>query len=322
MRDFMKLRIYLTAGEYIYLMATVWTAMLLASLTMLIFQDPSQAVKSLIAGSHEAVTLTLNLLALYAFWLGFFNIIEKLGISRFLEKLLRPVINKLFPGASEKARKYITMNMSANLLGLGNAATPMAMLAIGEMDNGSTKASANMIMLTVISATSLQLLPTTVIGLRATHQSIAPADFIFPSLIATVTSTAIGIILVKLISRFERKRAAKKNAASESVKPQNAKEHAPQTAKSQNATENTESAKSQNATAKVKDEKRQAGKGAKKERERTQSYVTTAVPLFSKERGRVNADYKKIAKISDTKHRNAAKMRKRERKFMKQRAKI
>lgn len=321
MRDFMKLRIYLTAGEYIYLMATVWTAMLLASLTMLIFQDPSQAVKSLIAGSHEAVTLTLNLLALYAFWLGFFNIIEKLGISRFLEKLLRPVINKLFPGASEKARKYITMNMSANLLGLGNAATPMAMLAIGEMDNGSTKASANMIMLTVISATSLQLLPTTVIGLRATHQSIAPADFIFPSLIATVTSTAIGIILVKLISRFERKRAAKKNAAPQTAKPQNSKENT-ESAKPQNATANTETAKPQNATANAKDEKRQAGKGAKKERERTQSYVTTAVPLFSKERGRVNADYKKIAKISDAKQRNTAKMRKRERKFMKQRAKI
>lgn len=317
----MKLRIYLTVGEYIYLMATVWTAMLLASLTMLIFQDPSQAVKSLIAGSHEAVTLTLNLLALYAFWLGFFNIIEKLGISRLLEKLLRPVINKLFPGASEKARKYITMNMSANLLGLGNAATPMAMLAIGEMDNGSTKASANMIMLTVISATSLQLLPTTVIGLRATHQSIAPADFIFPSLIATVTSTAIGIILVKLISRFERKRAAKKNAAPESVKQQNAKENT-QTAKSQNATANIETAKQQNATANTEDEKRQAGKGAKKERERTQSYVTTAVPLFSKERGRVNADYKKIAKISDAKHRNVAKMQKKERKLMKQRAKI
>lgn len=317
----MKLRIYLTVGEYIYLMATVWTAMLLASLTMLIFQDPSQAVKSLIAGSHEAVTLTLNLLALYAFWLGFFNIIEKLGISRFLEKLLRPVINKLFPGASEKARKYITMNMSANLLGLGNAATPMAMLAIGEMDNGSTKASANMIMLTVISATSLQLLPTTVIGLRATHQSIAPADFIFPSLIATVTSTAIGIILVKLISRFERKRAAKKNAASESAKSQNATANT-ETAKVQNATANTETAKQQNATANTKDEKRQAGKGAKKERGRTQSYVTTAVPLFSKERGRVNADYKKIAKISDAKHRNVAKMRKRERKLMKQRAKI
>ena len=101
------------------------------------------------------------------------------------------------------------MNMAANLLGLGNAATPMAMRAIREMDTGSTRASQNMIMLTVISATSLQLLPTTVIGMRATHGSVNPADFLLPATVATVVSTVLGITLVKLIGWAVRK--AKKN---------------------------------------------------------------------------------------------------------------
>ncbi len=106
------------------------------------------------------------------------------------------------------------MNISANLLGLGNAATPMAISAIKHMDDGSGKASTDMIMLTVISATSLQLLPTTVIGMRATAGSANPTDFLFPSLIATVLSTFIGIVLVKLCAAiFDRPKKTKAERA-------------------------------------------------------------------------------------------------------------
>lgn len=186
--------------------------MLAASLGLMIFTDPAAAVNAMITGAHSAVELSLNLLALYAFWLGFFSLIEKLGLSRVLEKLLRPVISRLFPNSNAETRKYITMNVSANLLGLGNAATPMAINAIKLMDDGSKKASTDMIMLTVISATSLQILPTTVIGMRATAGSANPADFLFPSLIATVLSTFIGIVGVKLCSKiFDRKKKQKTN---------------------------------------------------------------------------------------------------------------
>lgn len=186
-------------------MAIIWLIMLTASLGLMIFTDPSAAVNAMVNGAHGAVELSLNLLALYAFWLGFFSLIEKLGLSRFLERLLRPVITRLFPSSNEETRKYIAMNMSANLLGLGNAATPMAIEAVKRMDKGDKKASTDMIMLTVISATSLQLLPTTVIGMRATAGSANPADFLFPSLVATVASTLIGIIGVKICSKiFDR----------------------------------------------------------------------------------------------------------------------
>ena len=181
--------------------------MMSVSLGLMIFTNPSGAVNALITGAHGAVELSLNLLALYAFWLGFFALIEKLGLSRVLERLLRPVIVRLFPSSDAETRKFITMNVSANLLGLGNAATPMAISAIKLMDDGSGRASVDMIMLTVISATSLQILPTTVIGMRATAGSVNPADFLFPSLVATVLSTVIGIIGVKLCSKiFDRKR--------------------------------------------------------------------------------------------------------------------
>ncbi len=179
--------------------------MLSASLGLMIFTDPAAAVNAMIDGAHGAVELSLNLLALYAFWLGFFSLIERLGLSRGLEKLLRPVISRLFPSCDAETRKFITMNVSANLLGLGNAATPMAISAISRMDDGNPRASVDMIMLTVISATSLQILPTTVIGMRAAAGSANPADFLFPSLIATVLSTFIGIVGVKLCSKiFDR----------------------------------------------------------------------------------------------------------------------
>ena len=192
-------------------MAIIWLIMLSVSLGLMLFTNPAAAVNSMIDGAHGAVELSLNLMALYAFWLGFFALIERLGMSRGLEKLLRPVISRLFPSCDTETRKYIAMNMSANLLGLGNAATPMAITAINRMDNGSARASTDMIMLTVISATSLQILPTTVIGMRATAGSANPADFLFPSLVATVLSTLIGIIGVKLCSKiFDRPKKRKR----------------------------------------------------------------------------------------------------------------
>lgn len=194
--------------------------MLAVSLGLMLFSDPAAAVNAMVDGAHGAVELSLNLLALYAFWLGFFSLIERLGLSRGLEKLLRPVISRLFPSCDAETRKYITMNVSANLLGLGNAATPMAITAINRMDDGSPRASTDMIMLTVISATSLQILPTTVIGMRATAGSVNPADFLLPSLVATVLSTFIGILGVKLCAKiFDRPHKRKNKHKSDAPEP-------------------------------------------------------------------------------------------------------
>ncbi len=192
-------------------MSKIWVVILLAGIGTLLFIDPSAAVNAMTKGSLDSVNLAMRLVALYAFWLGFLSVLEKTGIAKRLAKILRPVVRFLFPGASDETNGFVTMNMSANILGLGNAATPMAINAIKSMDDGkSVKASLNMIMLTVISATSLQLLPSTVIGLRATHGSANPADFLAAGTVATVVSTAIGITLVKLYGFFKKRGAARK----------------------------------------------------------------------------------------------------------------
>jgi len=178
-------------------MGKIWTILMISGIAVLLFMNPGAAVSAMTKGSLDAVNLAIRLCALYALWLGFFSILEKTGVSDRLAKLLRPVVRFLFPGAGSDTNKFITMNMSANMLGLGNAATPMAIRAIKSMDQGDHRASINMIMLVVISSTSLQLLPSTVIGMRAAHGSANPADFIVAGIIATVVSTVVGISLVK-----------------------------------------------------------------------------------------------------------------------------
>ena len=183
-------------------MSKVWLIILIAAISALLATNPDAAVTAMIDGAHSAVELAINLVALYAFWLGFFAILEKLKISDTIAKFLKPVLHFLFTDIDDETEKYISMNMSANLLGLGNAATPMGINAINRLSKDKTFATSNMIMMIVISATSLQLLPSTVIGLRATHGSAAPASFLPASIVATVLSTVLGIALVKLCSKL------------------------------------------------------------------------------------------------------------------------
>ena len=193
-------------------MSTIWIIIMLVSITVLIFTNPSAALEAMIKGANDSVALALNLVALYGIWLGLFEVLEKTGIADKLAKLLRPIVRKLFPGESDETEKFISMNISANLLGLGNAATPMGIGAVESMkpnEKNPTKASTNMIMLTVISATSLQIFPSTVIGMRAAAGSANPADFLFPCIVATVLSTVFGVIGVKVWAAVSSKLSEK-----------------------------------------------------------------------------------------------------------------
>ena len=186
-------------------MSIIWLIIMLLSIAALLMTDPASVLEAMITGANDAVSLALTLIALYGIWLGLFEILSRTGVSDRLAKLLRPVVRRLFPGESDETGKYISMNMSANLLGLGNAATPMAINAVHGMKRdprSPATATTNMIMLVVISATSLQIFPSTVISLRAAHGSANPADFLLPCIAATVTSTIVGIAGVKLISRL------------------------------------------------------------------------------------------------------------------------
>ena len=111
--------------------------------------------------------------------------------------------------SDEETEKIIALNLSANMLGLGNASTPMGIKAMQRLDKGDTVASASMLMLLIINTTSIQLLPTTVIGLRETAGSISSADIILPTLISTFVTTAVGISLALLCEKVRQKRKKK-----------------------------------------------------------------------------------------------------------------
>lgn len=195
-------------------MNAIWLIILLSSVGTLLFVNPDTALTAMLNGSNNAVSLALTLIASYGFWLGFFKLLEKTGVSKIVTKLLRPVIRLLFKDIDKETESLISMNMSANLLGLGNASTPVGISAMNRLEKGGKKANANMIMLSVISATSLQLIPSTVIGMRIAHGSASPTSFLFPCIIATVCSTVIGVVLVKLISFLISKIKARKSVKS------------------------------------------------------------------------------------------------------------
>lgn len=202
---------------YFIIMSVVWLIIMIVSIVALALSDPAAVLASMITGANGAVSLALTLVALYGIWLGLFEVLDTTGIADRLARLLRPIVRRLLPGESEETEKYASLNISANLLGLGNAATPMAINAVRTMKRDpvrSAVATTNMIMLVVISATSLQIFPSTVVSLRAAYGSADPADFLPACIAATVTGTVIGIVGVKLIGgvlvRMAKRRERKK----------------------------------------------------------------------------------------------------------------
>ena len=190
-------------------MDKIWIFIVLMSLVFLLFSSPESVLNTMISASGSAVNLSVKLLAVYAVWLGLIEIVKETRLSHKLSNLLSPLIDLLFGRVDNKAKDYIAMNMSFNMLGVGNAATPTGIKAFNTLEDGSDKATAAMIMLLVINTTSIQLLPTTIIGMRVTAGSASATDIIIPSLIATIVSTVVGVLLVKLV--YYRKRKNKIN---------------------------------------------------------------------------------------------------------------
>ena len=115
---------------------------------------------------------------------------------------MSPLIKWLFGKTDEYTQNQIAINITSNLFGMGNASTPSGMNAIAGLDKGSKYATSGMILVIILNSTSLQLIPTTIIGLRATAGSVNSTDIILPTLIATIISTVAGVVLVKLFSKI------------------------------------------------------------------------------------------------------------------------
>ena len=184
--------------------------MMLISLGVLLFVNPAATLDEMIGASAGALELCIELCAVYAVWLGLLEIVDASGLGQKLALLLRPIIKKLFRVDNQEIQKMIALNMSANMLGLGNAATPMGIKAMQALDDGSGKANFSMIMLIVINATSIQLLPSTVISLRSNAGSTNAADIILPTLLSTIVTVTVGITLVLICDKIHKKIKARR----------------------------------------------------------------------------------------------------------------
>ena len=176
-------------------MNIVWTVVTVVALLVLTITNPQSVLTVCLDSSAQALTTALSLCGVYCLWLGIFEVAEK---CRLVEKLSLCFerLNKFLYGNVEKvASDYISLNLASNLLGVGNAATPSAIAAINvlEKDEKLSRAGA---MLFVVNATSVQLIPTTVIGLRASMGSANPSDILLPNLISTIVTSVVGVALV------------------------------------------------------------------------------------------------------------------------------
>ncbi|UNC92506.1 nucleoside recognition domain-containing protein [Candidatus Contubernalis alkaliaceticus] len=185
--------------------------MLIGIVTAGFFGRISIVPEVIFSAAEQAVSICIGLISIMAFWLGIMRIIEESGLINVIIKILRPVAAFLFPGIPKNhpAMSAILMNMSANLLGMGNAATPFGLKAMEKMQQLNPKkdtASLDMCTFLAINTSSLTLVPATVIALRSATGSMNPTEIIGTTLIATATSTTVAILFDRGYRFLERKK--------------------------------------------------------------------------------------------------------------------
>ena len=185
-------------------MNLVWTGVVLVGIGLLTINNVDAVMNTLLAGGAKAISLSLKLWGIYTLWLGILKIVEETGLDKKLSKLLSPVIDKLFGKTDEYTKSQIAINITSNIFGMGNASTPSGMNTIAGLDKGGKYATSAMILIVILNSSSLQIIPTTIIGLRASAGSISPTSIIIPTLISTIVSTVVGVLLVKIFAKIFR----------------------------------------------------------------------------------------------------------------------
>ena len=183
-------------------MNIVWISILIVGLAVMLLRAPELAFATIQSGSEKAIALCLKLWSIYSIWLGLLNILEATGFDKKIAKLLDKVIYFLMGKTDHETKNQIAINLTSNLLGMGNACTPSGIKGMSGLYKGHKHITNAMIMFMILNCTSLDILPTTVISLRITHGSLTAGDIILPTLIATTASTISGIIMVKLCGKI------------------------------------------------------------------------------------------------------------------------
>src|SRR5574344_2546881 len=132
-------------------MNIIWIFLIVISTFVLIIFNPSLFLTAVTKACNNAITLSLTLCGIYAFWLGIINIMDKSGLQKIITKLMSPLVNLLFRNVSQEARELISLNLACNFLGMGNACTPSGIKVINLLAGTSTIASFEIILFLVLN---------------------------------------------------------------------------------------------------------------------------------------------------------------------------
>ena len=190
-------------------MTWVWSGMVVLSLLFGIATGRLEAVAAAaLEGANSALELSLSMAGVLCLWSGVMEILNVCGLSGSLARLFRPLLRRLLPNAArdEETLAAVSANVSANLLGLGNAATPLGIRAACRMARGcGGVAGAELCRLVVLNTASIQLLPTTIASLRSASGCRTPFDILPAVWLASILSVTAGLLAAWVLSRLERR---------------------------------------------------------------------------------------------------------------------
>lgn len=188
-------------------MSYIWTGLALLSVIGALITGQGSALAAAIPkGAQDGITLAISIAGSICLWSGVGRLMEANGMSRFLSRLLSPLLSRLFPGTKKDPALsgYLSANVCANILGLGNAATPMGIQAAKRLTTGSTVANDQLCRLIVLNTASIQLIPANVAAIRASLGCAAPFDILPAVWVTSLCSASMGLLAAYLFGRIWR----------------------------------------------------------------------------------------------------------------------
>lgn len=187
-------------------MNALFSIVFLLSTAVLLLLSPEKFLSTLIDGASKSAALCFSLIATYAVWLGLMNVWKDSGVTRAVSRLLKPIARKCFHTDDNETLDAVCMNVSVNLLGISGAATAYGVRAANLLDKSPEAEYASSLFF-VLNATSLQILPTSIIGLRTALGSVSPANIVLPTLLSSLFASFLGVVLVRIFIPPTRKKS-------------------------------------------------------------------------------------------------------------------
>lgn len=192
-------------------MNVLFCVVVVLSVCIFMIQDPQIFLSSMLDGASKSAVLCFSLIATYAVWLGLMRVWQDSGLTNVISKRIRPLTRKLLKTNDLQTLDCLTMNLTVNLLGISGAATPYGIQGAKLLDK-TENAEYSSAMFFVLNATSLQVIPTSVIGVRTALKSAAPADIVLPTILTSAFSTLLAALLVFLLIRKNTAVVMQKNS--------------------------------------------------------------------------------------------------------------